>query len=119
MVTQYVARVLNDLRHRVEHEDLRVPGRGSIAQRVDDRHRVEDGLQHDFPDVTHVAETHEQGAEEERERKGEDHELDEERHQPEDVGTHVDSAQHQEEDDDHHAERKGDQGRGGDDMTTT
>ena len=79
-----VPRVLDDLSHGVEHQQLREPHRDH-AQRVDDRRRVERRLQHDLPDVAQVAEAHVEGAQEERQRERERRQLHEEQRQPQDV----------------------------------
>ena len=82
---QAVARVLDDLGHRVQEQQASAHGCGDHAQRIDDRRRVERRLQHDLPDVAEVAIAHEQRAEEEGQRHRERDQLDEQERQPQEV----------------------------------
>ena len=64
---QVVTDIHNHLRGRIQHEQFCRPGELRIIRhhgnRVDDRSRIEHGLQYDFPDMRHIAEIYKQGSE--------------------------------------------------------
>src|SRR5713101_2691699 len=78
------ADVLEHLRERVQEADLSCPRR-QIADGIDDRRRVEQHLQHEFPDLSDISETYEQRGENQSDREDEHIELEQQRYEEQPV----------------------------------
>ena len=98
-VDDRVARLLDDHRERVAHDQVLQPDLGDLLDRIEDRRPVEGDLQHHLPDRLDVAVAHEQRREHRADTRREDAEADDQREDLEPAPARLDTRG---EDEDHH-----------------